>query len=85
MPNLTLLFDLDPKIGLNRITKHDNREMNRLDVESLGFHEAVREGYREVIKRYPNRIHVIDASKTQEEVTKEVLNVLKKTLGPCMK
>jgi len=80
MPNLTLLFDLDPKIGLSRIAKHDNREMNRLDVESLEFHEAVREGYQQVIKRYPNRIHVIDASRTQEEVTKEVLNVLKKTL-----
>lgn len=80
MPNLTLLFDLDPKIGLSRIAKHDNREMNRLDVESLEFHEAVREGYQQVIKRYPNRIHVIDASRTQDEVTKEVLNVLKKTL-----
>lgn len=84
MPDLTLLFDLDPKIGLDRIAKHDNREMNRLDVESLEFHEAVREGYQEVIKRYPNRIHVIDASKSQEEVTKDVLNVLKKTLGSCM-
>lgn len=80
MPNLTLLFDLDPKIGLSRIAKHDNREMNRLDVESLEFHEAVREGYQQVIKRYPNRIHVIDASRTQDEVTNDVLNVLKKTL-----
>ena len=80
MPNLTLLFDLDPKIGLSRIAKHDNREMNRLDVESLEFHEAVREGYQQVIKRYPNRIHVIDASRTLDEVTNDVLNVLKKTL-----
>lgn len=80
MPNLTLLFDVDPQIGLSRIAQHDNRELNRLDVESLGFHKAVREGYQEVIKRYPNRIHVIDASKSQEEVTLEVLNVLKKTL-----
>jgi dTMP kinase len=84
MPNLTLLFDLDPKIGLSRINKHYNREMNRLDVESLEFHEAVQKGYQEVIKRYPNRIHVIDASKSQEDVTKDVLNVLKKTLGPFM-
>lgn len=80
MPNLTLLFDVDPQIGLSRIAQHDNRELNRLDVESLDFHKAVREGYQEVIKRYPNRIHVIDASKSQEEVTTEVLNVLKKTL-----
>ena len=80
MPNLTLLFDLDPEIGLSRIAQHDNRELNRLDVESLSFHKLVREGYQEVVKRYPDRIHVIDASRTQEEVTGEVLNVLKKTL-----
>lgn len=80
MPDLTLLFDVDPQIGLGRIAQHDDRELNRLDVESLGFHKAVREGYQEVVKRYPNRIHVIDASKSQEEVTNEVLNVLKKTL-----
>lgn len=85
MPDLTLLFDLEPSIGLNRIAKHDNREKNRLDVESLAFHESVREGYQEVVKRYPHRIHVIDASKSQEEVTKNVLKVLRKSLESRMK
>jgi dTMP kinase len=85
MPDLTLLFDLEPSIGLNRIAKHDDREKNRLDVESLAFHESVREGYQEVVKRYPHRIHVIDASKSQEEVTKNVLKVLRKSLESCMK
>ncbi len=85
MPDLTLLFDLEPSIGLNRIAKHDDREKNRLDVESLAFHESVREGYKEVVKRYPHRIHVIDASKSQEEVTKNVLEVLRKSLESRMK
>lgn len=85
MPDLTLLFDLEPSIGLNRIAKHDDREKNRLDVESLAFHESVREGYQEVVKRYPHRIHVIDASKSQEEVTKNVLKVLRKSLDSRMK
>lgn len=84
MPNLTLYFDVDPEIGLKRIAQNDNRELNRLDVESLSFHQAVRTGYQEVVKRYPNRIHVIDASQSQEEVTKYVLNVLKKTLESRM-
>jgi len=84
MPNLTLYFDVDPEIGLKRIAQNDNRELNRLDVESLSFHQAVREGYQEVVERYPNRIHVIDASQSQEEVTKYVLNVLKKTLESRM-
>lgn len=85
MPNLTLLFDLEPSIGLKRIAQHDQREKNRLDAESLAFHESVREGYQEVVKRYPNRIHVIDASKSQEEVTTNVLKVLKKSLDSRMK
>jgi dTMP kinase len=85
MPDLTLLFDLEPSIGLNRIAKHDDREKNRLDVESLAFHESVREGYQEVVKRYPHRIHVIDASKSQDEVTKNVLKVLRKSLDSRMK
>ncbi len=84
MPNLTLLFDLEPSIGLNRIAKHDEREKNRLDDESLAFHEAVREGYQKIVKRYPDRITVIDASKSQEEVTKNVLNVLKNSLDSRM-
>lgn len=84
MPDLTLYFDVDPEIGLNRIAKNDNRELNRLDVESLSFHQAVRTGYQEVVKRYPNRIQVIDASQSQEEVTYYVLNVLKKTLESHM-
>ncbi len=85
MPDLTLLFDLEPSIGLNRIAKHDDREKNRLDVESLAFHESVREGYQEVVKRYPHRIHVIDASKSQEVVTKNVLKILRKSLDSRMK
>ncbi|WP_017380240.1 dTMP kinase [Paenisporosarcina sp. TG-14] len=84
MPDLTLLFDLEPSIGLKRIAKHDEREKNRMDAESLAFHELVREGYQEVVKRYPNRIHVIDASKSQKEVTSDVMDVMKKSLESRM-
>ena len=45
MPNKTILFDIEPSVGLARINAHNNREKNRLDVESLTFHEKVREGY----------------------------------------
>ena len=36
-PDLTLLFDIDPRIGLERINKNANREVNRLDLEKLDF------------------------------------------------
>src|SRR5699024_9385494 len=39
MPDLTLLFDIDPKKGLERIAANEDRERNRLDLEKLDFHQ----------------------------------------------
>ncbi|WP_088008393.1 dTMP kinase [Indiicoccus explosivorum] len=80
MPGLTLLFDLPPHLGLRRITENGEREQNRLDLEKLPFHEAVREGYRNAAKMYPERIRVIDAAKPLDEVTEDALRLVKKQL-----
>ncbi|WP_391206113.1 dTMP kinase [Psychrobacillus sp. L4] len=80
MPDKTILFDIEPKVGLARIEAHDNREKNRLDVESLAFHQKVREGYLSLVERYSNRIQVIDASRSLEIVLDEVYNVIKREL-----
>lgn len=77
MPDMTILFDLDPEIGLERINSHKDREINRLDVESLAFHQKVREAYLKLAKEFPERIFVIDASKSLEEVYQNVWKVLK--------
>ena len=75
-PDLTLLFDLDPQIGLERISRNANREVNRLDLEKLDFHNKVRNTFLELAKRYPERFVIIDASKTQEEVAKATLDAI---------
>lgn len=77
MPNLTLYFDVAPAVGLARIEKDSGREVNRLDVESLKFHEAVRTGYQLLVAQYPQRIRVIDAEKDIETVFKEAFKTLK--------
>src|SRR5690625_635260 len=46
MPSLTLYFDILPEIGLKRIASNSNREQNRLDLESLEFHQKVYKGYQ---------------------------------------
>lgn len=77
MPQLTLYFDLDPQLGLTRINKSNEREINRLDLEKLEFHQRVQEGYYQVIEKFPDRIVKIDASKPLEvvfEETKRVIN-----------
>ena len=80
MPDLTILFDLEPEVGLARIHAHSDREVNRLDVESLAFHKKVRQGYREVVKRYPNRIVVVNADQSIEQVIDEVWKILKEVV-----
>jgi dTMP kinase len=76
MPDISILFDLDPEIGLERIKKNDDREVNRLDLEQLSFHEKVREGYNIVYENNKDRIIKIDASKTKEHVVKQIKNIL---------
>lgn len=71
MPDLTLYFDVEPAIGLSRIEIDAGREVNRLDIESMKFHEAVREGYKLLVARYPERIQVVDASGSIEAVFEE--------------
>ncbi|RKJ66868.1 dTMP kinase [Butyricicoccus sp. 1XD8-22] len=81
LPDVTILFDIEPEVGLARIQSHSSREVNRLDVESLAFHNKVREGYQEVIKRYPERIKVVNADQSLEQVVEEVWNILTKVLN----
>ncbi len=76
MPNLTLYFDIDPKEGLARIQSNQNREVNRLDMEKLSFHEKVREGYLMLVDRFPERIKVVDASASIDMVLEKSLNVI---------
>jgi len=81
MPDLTFYFKIDPKIGLQRISKSSEREKNRLDLEDLSFHQKVQEGYEKVIAMFSERIVVIDAEKSLEEVVCEVKNKLKKIIS----
>lgn len=75
-PDLTLLFDITPEEGLKRIAANASREVNRLDLEKLDFHQKVRNTFLELAKRYPERYVIIDASKSREEVAKATLEAI---------
>ena len=81
LPDLTIYFDIDSEIGLSRIDQDNKREVNRLDLERLEFHKRVRNGYLELLKLYPDRIVRIDASKSIEEVSEEVIKIILAKLG----
>ena len=76
-PDLTLFFDVAPEIGLERINKNHNREVNRLDVEKLEFHKNVYQGYITLLNMYPERIIRIDASKPFNEVVEDTYDLIK--------
>lgn len=75
-PDLTILFDIDPSLGLTRIKNNSKREINRLDLEQLSFHNKVRETFLKLSKLYPKRYIVIDASKDFNVVCNDVYNLI---------
>ncbi len=76
MPSLTIFFDITPEVGLARIAANSDREINRLDLEGLAFHELVYDGYKRQCEKHPTRIVSVDASKSIEEVTNTVLALI---------
>lgn len=70
-PDLTLLFDIEPELGLDRIAKNASREVNRLDLEKIEFHRGVRKTFLSLAERYPERFVVIDASQSLEKVVED--------------
>ncbi|MCB5092205.1 dTMP kinase [Streptococcus mutans] len=76
-PDLTLYFDVDSQIGLTRIEKNKEREVNRLDLEQLDMHRRVRSGYLKLAQENPDRIVTIDAARPLEEVITDALFIIK--------
>lgn len=73
-PDLTIYLDVDEKIGLDRLKNRTFKD--RLDQESIDFHHRVNEGYQEVIKRFKDRIKLVDASKTLNEVVEATYRIV---------
>jgi dTMP kinase len=74
-PDLTFLFDLEPKIGLQRRQKGGG-EWNRMDAYQLKYHKRVRQGYLEMAKENPKRWQIIDASQNPDMVQSSIKSSL---------
>ena len=71
-PDLTLVFDVDVETSMKRVGK----EKDRMESAGIDFHNRVRKGYLELAKQEPKRIKVLDATKSIEEIHKDVINIL---------
>ena len=73
-PDLTILLDLDVKLGMMRKKAED--EWNRLDAYEVLFHERVREGYLNLAREEPDRWRIVDASQGIDAVQEDLLRII---------
>ena len=61
--------------------KRVGKDKDRLESAGIEFHNRVRNGYLELAKQEPQRIKVLDASKTIDEIHNNVINIIEKTIN----
>ncbi len=79
MPDLTLLFDLDPGAGLKR-NRAQGRRLDRFEREKLAFHRRVRRGYLEILRAEPKRVRLIRAAQPPDVIEGQVRAIVEELL-----
>ncbi len=85
VPDLTLLLDIDPAVGLARARQASSNEGrrgrgDRMEQEDLAFHVRVREGFLLLAREEPNRVLLIDGNRDQRSVHEEIVGVVERFL-----
>ena len=73
MPDLTILFEIDPSVGKNRIRTD---KQDRLEMEKIDFHNKVFDAYKVLAINNQDRIVAIDASRNIESIRDEIYGIL---------
>ena len=73
-PDMTIFLDISAEEGLNRIKGRDYKD--RLDLESVDFHNRVYEGYQTVLKMFEERMRIINAEKSIDEIVDEAVAII---------
>lgn len=80
-PDLTLFFNISPEEGLKRVSADKKRVADRLDNENENFHHDVYNAFLKVVNDNKNRIVVIDATKSIDEVVDSAYKIIKDKLN----
>ena len=68
------MLDLDVKEGLKRNRKANKED--RFELETVEFHNRVRKGFLQIASEEPERVKVIDASRSQNEISEDIIKVI---------
>ncbi|KRN74883.1 tmk protein [Weissella kandleri] len=79
-PDRTIFLDVRPEIGLQRIQEQRQDEINRLDLDSLEFHQRVYAGYQKLIQINPARFIVINGEQPLPQVVEDTWQAMKKEI-----
>ena len=80
IPDLTVLIDLAPEIGLARVRSRGTGKLDRMEREALDFFQAVREGYLRLAATEVHRFIIIDGDQSPETLEKEIWDGVKQRL-----
>ena len=78
-PDLTILIDIDPEIGLRRAKSRETVE-ERFEDFGLELQKKMRKGFLDLSKQFSNRISVIDGLQSEDKVSKEICSLVKAKL-----
>ncbi len=73
-PDLTIIFDLDPRVGLERAGLRGGDD--RFERKGQGFHDRLRQGYLAIASKYADRCEVVDASQNVDEVFASIWQIV---------
>lgn len=74
-PDLTIYLDIAPEIGLKRAEQRQHNE-TRFESQTLAFHQMVRQGFCAIAAAEPERVRLIDASQSLEQVAEQIRQLL---------
>lgn len=83
-PDLTIILDIDPKIGLARSFKKAEGMINketRIEKQGLAWHERLRHGFLKIAEDNPDRCVVLDANKSIDDLHNDIVGLVSQRFG----
>lgn len=80
LPDLTIYLDVPSELGLARVTANRKGKIDRLDKESLAFHQKVRQTYLKLQSEFSDRIKIVDATQPLDKVVHDTRELINKVL-----
>ena len=83
-PDLTLILDLDPEVGLERAAvRRQTGPADRFESEGLPFHKTLRQAFLDIATAEPSRCVVIDADRSEDDVAAAIWSAVESRLHPA--